>query len=66
MPPPLRQQPAAAPADGPLAVAVGLLRADAPERIMGAPEAWPRWAVLLPHVLATAGLAQQAGPAARR
>ena len=28
------------------------LRADAPAAIMGAPEDWPRWAVLLPHVLA--------------
>lgn len=30
---------------------------------MGAPQDWPRWAVLLPHVLAAAGLAQQAGQA---
>ncbi len=35
----------------PLAVVLGLLRADAPETIMGAPQDWPRWAVLLPHVL---------------
>ena len=51
-----------APAGGPLAVALGLLRADAPGQIMGAPQDWPRWAVLLPHVLAAAGLAQHAGP----
>lgn len=36
----------------PLEVALGLLRADAPEQITHAPEAWPRWVVLLPHVLA--------------
>jgi tetratricopeptide (TPR) repeat protein len=35
-----------------LAVVVGLLRADAPGTVMGTPENWPRWAVLLPHVLA--------------
>jgi Tetratricopeptide repeat len=29
-----------------------LLRADAPGTIMGAPQDWPRWAALLPHVLA--------------
>lgn len=33
------------------AVALALLRASAPEQIMGAPQDWPRWAVLLPHVL---------------
>ena len=30
----------------------GAAAADAPRRVMGAPESWPRWAVLLPHVLA--------------
>jgi tetratricopeptide (TPR) repeat protein len=40
---------------GPLAVVLGLLRADAPGTVMGAPEDWPRWAVLLPHVLAATG-----------
>src|ERR1039457_4145485 len=39
----------------PLAVVLGLLAADAPERVRGAPQDWPRWAVLLPHVLAAAG-----------
>ncbi|HYZ54865.1 MAG TPA: tetratricopeptide repeat protein [Streptosporangiaceae bacterium] len=39
----------------PLAVALGLLRADAPRQIMSAPQDWPRWAVLLPHVLAATG-----------
>jgi tetratricopeptide (TPR) repeat protein len=39
------------PAGGPLAVVLALLRAEAPEQIMGAPKEWPRWAVLLPHVL---------------
>jgi hypothetical protein len=36
----------------PLAVAVGLLRADAPTEVYGVPADWPRWSVLLPHVLA--------------
>ena len=40
---------------GPLVVVLGLLAADAPGRVMGAPEDWPRWAVLLPHVLAATG-----------
>src|SRR6266536_2354778 len=39
----------------PLAVVLGLLRADAPGQVMGAPQGWPRWAVLLPHVLAATG-----------
>jgi len=38
-----------------LAVMLGLLHADAPEQIAGNPQAWPRWAVLLPHVLTAAG-----------
>ena len=46
---------AAGSAGHPLVVALGLLRADAPGRIMGVPQDWPRWAVLLPHVLAVAG-----------
>ena len=59
---------AARPAGHPLAVALGLLRADAPRQIMGAPQDWPRWAVLLPHVLAATGhlgsAADQHGPEA--
>src|SRR6185437_10271066 len=51
----------------PLAVALRLLRADAPAQTRGAPQAWPRWAVLLPHVLAATGHAghpgRQPGPA---
>jgi Tetratricopeptide repeat len=39
----------------PLAVVLGLLAADAPRQVMGTPEDWPRWAVLLPHVLAATG-----------
>ena len=39
---------------GMLGVVLGLLRADAPGQITGAPQDWPRWAVLLPHVLAAA------------
>jgi hypothetical protein len=42
-------------------VALALLRADAPGQIMGAPEDWPRWAVLLPHVLAATGQLDTAG-----
>jgi hypothetical protein len=38
-----------------LKVVLGLLRADAPVRITRAPQSWPRWAVLLPHVLAATG-----------
>jgi hypothetical protein len=37
-----------------LGVVLGLLRADAPGTVTGAPQDWPRWAVLLPHVLAAA------------
>jgi tetratricopeptide (TPR) repeat protein len=43
-----------------LAVALRVLRADAPTQIQSTPEAWPRWAVLLPHVLAATGHADQA------
>ena len=39
----------------PLAVVLRLLAADAPRRVMGTPEDWPRWAALLPHVLAATG-----------
>ena len=44
----------------PLGVALELLCADAPGRVTGAPEDWPRWAVLLPHVLAAADHLDQA------
>jgi tetratricopeptide (TPR) repeat protein len=40
------------PQGGMLEVVLRLLHADAPEQIMGTPQDWPRWAVLLPHVLA--------------
>lgn len=33
-----------------LGVVLKLLCADAPGTIVGAPEDWPRWAALLPHV----------------
>ena len=36
-------------------MALSLLREDAPAAIMGVPEDWPRWAVLLPHVLTAVG-----------
>ena len=39
---------------GVLGVVLGLLRADAPGQITRAPQDWPRWATLLPHVLAAA------------
>jgi hypothetical protein len=32
---------------------VELLRVDLPSTIIGAPQDWPRWRQLLPHVLAT-------------
>ncbi len=35
-----------------LKVVLALLSADVPGQIMGAPQDWPRWAELLPHVLA--------------
>jgi tetratricopeptide (TPR) repeat protein len=41
--------------DDPSAIALRLLCAGAPEQITGAPQNWPRWAVLLPHVLAATG-----------
>jgi tetratricopeptide (TPR) repeat protein len=48
--------------DGPLAMALRLLRADAPSQIAGVPESWPHWAVLLPHVqVATSFLEEFAG-----
>jgi tetratricopeptide (TPR) repeat protein len=49
----------AVPAMDLLAVALRLLRADAPAEIMGTPQDWPRWAVLLPHILAATGHADQ-------
>ena len=39
----------------PLETALRVLQADMPRRVMGAPEDWPRWARLLPHVLAATG-----------
>ncbi len=50
-----------APAGHPLGVALGLLRAGVPEQIMGAPQEWPRWAVLLPHALAATAHLDTAG-----
>jgi tetratricopeptide (TPR) repeat protein len=52
----------AGPASDPLAETLAVLYADAPEQIASVPAAWPRWAVLLPHVLAATGhLGQAAG-----
>jgi tetratricopeptide (TPR) repeat protein len=39
----------------PLPVALALLRAGLPKEIVGAPDSWPRWRQLLPHVLAVTG-----------
>jgi hypothetical protein len=36
-----------------LGTVLSLLAADAPRQIARTPDVWPRWAVLLPHVLAT-------------
>jgi len=41
-------------AASPLGVALRLLKADAPTQVTE-PRDWPRWAVLLPHVLAATG-----------
>ena len=49
------------PAHDPLTVTLAVLRANAPEKITGVPAAWPRWTVLLPHVLAAT---DHLGPAA--
>jgi len=46
--------PAGRPSPHPLEVALGLLRADAPGDIDTSPQSWPRWQVLLPHILAAA------------
>ena len=46
--------PAEPAAGGRLGLVLELLRADAPGTVTGAPQDWPRWAVLLPHVLAAA------------
>lgn len=40
---------------GPIWSALLLLRQDAPAQVTGAPDTWPRWRVLLPHVLAATG-----------
>jgi len=45
----------------PLALALWLLRVDAPAEIHGSPRSWPRWAALVPHVLAATGHADRAG-----
>jgi hypothetical protein len=39
-----------------------LLRADLPGQIMGAPEDWPRWRQLLPHVLTATGWPDSSTP----
>jgi hypothetical protein len=41
-----------------LALALWLLRVDAPAGIHGSPRSWPRWASLVPHVLAATGHAR--------
>ena len=55
--PPVAEQGAGSTTDL-LAVALRVLRADAPAQIQGAPQAWPRWAVLLPHVMAATSHAE--------
>jgi tetratricopeptide (TPR) repeat protein len=59
LPPPAQDTPVPGGAAGPaatahpLGVALGLLQAAAPEQI-SEPRNWPRWALLLPHILAAA------------
>jgi hypothetical protein len=48
----------------PLPVVLGLLCADLPEEIWTAPENWPRWRQLLPHVLAATAHHDDAKPTA--
>ena len=48
----------------PLAVDLALLRADLGEDILGAPDNWPRWRQLLPHVLAATDHHDDAQPVA--
>ncbi|MGP0022601.1 MAG: FxSxx-COOH system tetratricopeptide repeat protein [Streptosporangiaceae bacterium] len=52
--PPVAEEGAAAMTDL-LALTLRLLRADTPTQIMETPQDWPRWAVLLPHILASTG-----------
>ena len=62
-PAPMADQETESPVDF-LAVALGLLRADAPAEIVSAPQNWPRWTALLPHTLAATGHASsQSDPA---
>jgi tetratricopeptide (TPR) repeat protein len=53
MAPPPTRRPANVPSY--LTTAVDLLHTDAPEQITSAPQDWPRWQTLLPHVLAVTG-----------
>jgi tetratricopeptide (TPR) repeat protein len=48
----------------PLAVVLALLCADLPEEISTAPENWPRWRQLLPHILAAMAHHNDANPTA--
>jgi tetratricopeptide (TPR) repeat protein len=48
-PPPAPQ---AGQASHPLVTALWLLGTGAPDEVIGTPQGWPRWAILLPHVLA--------------
>jgi tetratricopeptide (TPR) repeat protein len=63
----LRHHDIAIPADTPdqnrEAVVVELLRADLPDEIMVAPQDWPRWRQLLPHVLAATAHHDNTAPA---
>jgi tetratricopeptide (TPR) repeat protein len=38
----------------PMSAVIGVLRAEAPSPVLEAPENWPLWAILLPHVLIAA------------
>jgi Tfp pilus assembly protein PilF len=48
----------------PLPAVLGLLRADLPEEISTAPQNWPRWRQLLPHVLAATAYHDDTTPTA--
>jgi len=62
------RQPAPAQPEDPhlLPVVLGLLRADLPAQIWAAPENWPRWRQLLPHVLTATAHHDDANPTAAR
>ncbi|HET9255791.1 MAG TPA: FxSxx-COOH system tetratricopeptide repeat protein [Pseudonocardiaceae bacterium] len=56
------RQPERAQPEDPLPIVLGLLRVDLPEEIWTAPQNWPRWRQLLPHVLTATAHHDEASP----